>query len=313
MKIISFNDIANLQISPLQCIEWAKFILKNKYQCILPTKISMKMENDIFINTMPSFIPAINRHGLKIVSRYPSRTPSLISEIILYDSSNGDTLALMDGTWITAMRTGAIAALSIQTFQKNNTSQYAMMGLGNTARATLLCLSELYQEKELYIKLLAYKGQEKIFIDRFKEYPNLKFKVCSNTEELIKDSDVVISCITATNNLIAFDEYFKEGVTVIPIHTRGFQNCDLFFDKIYADDTDHVSNFKYFNQFKYFNEVSKVLINEDEGRKSDMERILVYNIGISLHDIYFASQIYNLITDNIQNKELFTENKKFWL
>ena len=87
----------------------------------------------------------------------------------------------------------------------------------------------------------------------------------------------------------------------------------MFFDKIYADDTDHVSNFKYFNQFKYFNEVSKVLINEDEGRKSDMERILVYNIGISLHDIYFASQIYNLITDNIQNKELFTENKKFWL
>lgn len=313
MKIISFNDIKGLQISPLQCLEWAKFILMNKYNCTLPPKISMKMENDIFVNTMPSFIPTINRYGVKIVSRYPLRTPSLISEIALYDSLNGETLALMDGTWITAMRTGAVAALSIQTFQKKDAYQYAFLGLGNTARATLLCLSELYKKKELHINLLAYKGQEKIFIERFKEYSNLKFQIYNNTEELINDSDVIISCITATNSLIAPDECFKEGVTLIPVHTRGFQNCDLFFDKIYADDTAHVNNFKYFNLFKYFNEVSKVLINEDLGRTSNTERILVYNIGISLHDIYFASQIYDLITNDTQNKKLFTENKKFWL
>ena len=31
-------------------------------------------------------------------------------------------------------------------------------------------------------------------------------------------------------------------MTVIPVHTRGFQNCDLFFDKVFADDTDHVKD-----------------------------------------------------------------------
>lgn len=71
-------------------------------------------------------------------------------------------------------------------------------------------------------------------------------------------------------------------------------NCDLFFDKVYADDTDHVKHFKYFNQFKRFAEVSDVLNGAAEGRQSDSERILVYNIGLSMHDIYFAAKIYQL-------------------
>ena len=260
MKIIDFNTISNLNISAIQAIDWVEHILLKKYECELPAKISMKMPEDVFINTMPSSIPEEKRHGVKIVSRYPLRTPSLVSEIILYDSVAGETLALMDGTWITAMRTGAVAALSIKKLQATQAAQYAFMGLGNTARATLICLSEILGNKDLNIKLLAYKKQEKDFITRFKDYPNLHFTVCDNTKDLVFGSDIIVSSITSADGLIAPDEYFKEGCVVIPIHTRGFQNCDLFFDKVFADDTAHVKEFKYFSRFKQFNEFSKVLL-----------------------------------------------------
>lgn len=313
MKIIGFDTISDLHIAPVQCIEWAKHMLLNKYECSLPPKISLKMKGDIFVNTMPSCIPEINRHGVKVVSRYPQRMPALVSEILLYDSISGETLAFMDGTWITAMRTGAVAALSAQTFQKSGANQYAFMGLGNTARATLVCLAELFRNKDLYIKVLAYKNQERDFIKRFEMYSNLHFSVCDNTKTLINGSDVVISCITSASGQIATDEEFKPGVTVIPVHTRGFQNCDLFFDKVFADDTDHVKDFKYFKSFKQFDEVSKVLLKKSVGRASEQERILVYNIGISLHDIYFASKIYDLVTNESMQVVLSTNNNKFWL
>lgn len=313
MKIIDFNAINNLHISPAQCIEWAKHMLINKYECSLPPKISIKMDGDVFVNTMPSYIPEVNRYGVKIVSRYPQRLPALVSEILLYDATNGEILAFMDGRWITAMRTGAIAALSAQLFQRPEMNRYAFMGLGNTARATLICLAELFKHKDLDIKVLAYKEQEIDFINRFKNYTNLHFSICNNTKELINGSDVIISCITSATGQIADDQYFKPGVVVIPIHTRGFQNCDLFFDKIFADDTNHVKDFKYFSSFKKFDEVSNVLLKKAAGRESEQERILIYNIGISLHDIYFASKIYDIVANDLPQVILSTNKDKFWL
>src|SRR5690606_38639268 len=109
-------------------------------------------------------------------------------------------------------------------------------------------------------------------------------QICETNEELIRNSDVVVSALTVSDNLIGEDEWYKKGVLVIPIHTRGFQNCDLFFDKVFADDKSHVEGFKHFGQFKYFNEIDKILKNEDEGRRTEDERILSYNIGIALHD-----------------------------
>ena len=95
------------------------------------------------------------------------------------------------------------------------------------------------------------------------------------------------------------------------MHTRGFQNCDLFFDKVFADDTNHVKGFKYFDKFQSFAELSEVLTGQKNGRASDEERILSYNIGIALHDIYFASKIYTLCSSEEVNLSQICE--KAWI
>ena len=97
-----------------------------------------------------------------------------------------------------------------------------------------------------------YKNQAEKFCDDFSDL-NLKMNVVDNVKLLIEDSDVVVSAITETTELICEDNsVYGEGVLLVPIHTRGFQNCDLFFDKIFADDTDHVKGFKYFSKFQNF-------------------------------------------------------------
>lgn len=312
MKFIDFEAINKLNLSPSICLEWVETALRMKYDCCLPSKISMKIGSEVFFNTMPSYIPVCERFGVKVVSRFPQRKPSLLSDILLYESNTGNALALMDGSWITAMRTGAVAALSIKYLKSSQAKEYAFIGLGNTARATLLCLISALNEP-LHIRLLAYKGQEQLFIDRFKDYPELSFSIYENTEDLISGSDVIVSCVTVANDLFASDEYYKPGVLVVPVHTRGFQNCDLIFDKVYADDTNHVSEFKYFSRFKQFDEFANVLLKNNLGRTSDEERILAYNIGIALHDIYFASKIYDKIKDSLPDVVSCMTEEKFWV
>ena len=70
--------------------------------------------------------------------------------------------------------------------------------------------------------------------------------------------------------------------------------------------------FKNFDKFKKFAEVAQVLRSEAVGRESDDERILIYNIGISLHDIYFANKIEKMCS-NGTNISLNAPTEKFWV
>lgn len=318
MKIVTFDEIKALGITPFQCFAWVDEMLKNKAQSILPPKISLHLPDDAFCNVMPCVID-MDQHGkiggVKIVNRYLDREPSLDSRLLLINMDNGEFLALMDANWITAMRTGAVAVHSINLLAKKDFETVAIMGLGNTARATLLILAEKYKDKDLNIKLLKYKGQEQLFVERFSEYKNLHFSYVDNVELLVKKSDVVISCVTYTENDFCSDDCFEEGVLVVPVHTRGFTNCDLFFDKVYADDKGHVCHFKNFDKFNFFAEVSDVVNESAPGRENDRERILAYNIGLSIHDINYAAHIYEMIGKNedLLNIEMNTPKEKFWI
>lgn len=321
MKFITFQDICNLNILPEECFAWVENALQEKDNAILPPKISLKPRDGVFCNVMPSMIPTASglAGGIKAVTRYPNRVPCLQSQILLMDADSGEFLALMDGTWITAMRTGAVAAHAIMLLAKKNYRTIGMMGLGNTARATLMILAEKNPDREYDIKLLKYKGQELNFIERFSCHPRLHFSVVDTPEAMVKGSDVVISGATYLPQDICPDDCFDEGVLVVPIHTLGFTNCDFFFDKVFADDRGHVCHFRNFDKFRKFAEVSDVTSGRVPGRESDMERILAYNIGISIHDINFASRIYNRMRENAElfaklpDVDMCNPEQKFWV
>ncbi len=321
MKIISFEDVKALNISSTDCYHWVEEMIKNKKNAQLPAKTHMNMPGNIFCNVMPSIIPlsdSITAGGVKIVTRYPERKPSLDSKILLFNALSGEFLALMDGNWITAMRTGAVAAHSVIHFAKTNWNTIGMIGLGNVARTSLLVLASMI-DKQIKIKLLRYKDQAEDFQRRFSGYTNLEFVIVDSVEECIKGSDVVISCATYFEDDIAKDEWFDEGVLIVPVHTRGFTNCDLFFDKVYADDTGHVDHFKNFSKFRYYAEVSDVVNGKAVGRENDQERIIAYNIGVSIHDINYAAHIYQMMKNKpeLYNKLIDTNmhdpTDKFWI
>ena len=297
MKSITNSEIVALNISATECVDWVREAFIMKSECQLPAKISVHPTGNDFFTTMPCLLPKeYGRFGAKVVSRIVGRVPALKSDMMLFDSNNGELLALVDCDWITAMRTGAVAALAIKTFRNSTAKEYAFIGLGSTARATLTCLLESCKDEQLNIRLFKYKDQAEKIVEEYKHYPNATFTIVDNTADLVRGADVVVSCITDASGLLVEDEsLFKPGVLVVPVHTRGFQNCDTTFDKVYADDTDHVKGFKYFSEFKEFHQIEEVLKGEVKGRESDSERILSYNIGLGLHDVLYASRIYDML------------------
>lgn len=315
MKIISQEQIKGLNISPATCVEWVKESFSLKETAQLPAKISLHPQGNDFFNTMPCLLPEpYHYYGVKVVHRIKGATPALGSDLLLYNSQTGELLAMLDADWITTMRTGAVATLAMQTFRKSNAKTYGFLGLGNTGRATMLCLLESEPDVMHHVILMKYKNQAELFMERFKEYPNVSFCICDNINELVSQSDVIVSCITEAQGLLCENNnLYKEGCLVVPVHTRGFQNCDLFFDKVYADDTAHVCGFKYFDRFKQFGEIQDVISKKIKGRESEKERILSYNIGLGLHDIVYASKIYEVLKEQSNDIRIVRETEKFWI
>ena len=317
VTIIQQAQIEQLHISPAECIEWVRSGFLGKDEAQMPAKLSVHPQGEDFMTTMPCLIPeegGTRYFGIKLVSRIESQTPTLKSDITLYDSTTGQLLALMDGDWITAMRTGAVAALAARTFERQGTDTYSMIGLGNIARAVALCLIEDHKDQPITIRLMRYKDQAEQFIKRFKDYKNVTFEIIDDKRSFVAEADVLISCVTvATDLLFPDDSLYKKGVTVIPVHVRGFQNCDLFFDKVFGDDTGQIEKFKYFNRFRQYDEIHHVLQGKNPGRTSDDERILSYNYGIALHDIVFASKIYEKVEDSGQSFDYVRQTQKIWV
>lgn len=295
MKVLTDNDIEALGIAPRQCVQWAERSLLSKPNADLPPKTWQHFPNDVFVNTMPCYVPEINRYGVKVVTRHPGLHPALKSKILLVDMANGDCLACMDGNWITAMRTGAVAALAGKTFVNNyESAAFGFVGLGNMAHSTMKCLCSLL-DRPHDIWLLRYKNQAEEFAAAFANEPNVKFHFTDSREELVSRTQALYSCVTVMNEQFLPASAYPQGYTLIPVHMRGFQDCDVVFDRIFGDDTGHLRCFQHFNEFKAFAEFTDVLSGKAVGRQSAEERIISYNIGLGLHDVWFASNIYDIM------------------
>jgi ornithine cyclodeaminase/alanine dehydrogenase len=312
VKIIDYRKIRDLNIDPIEFYEWIDKSLGLKHRSSLPAKTSISLPGNGFFNVMPCVMPSIGSFGVKMVNRYPGREPAMDSQILLYDNETGKLEAILDGNYITAMRTGAVTAHSIKLLAKQDFKTIGFIGLGNTAYATMDILLRIFEGRDLEIGLYKYKGQEKAFMERYSGRGNVRFTLHDDHRTLIHRSDVVISCVTYTEGDFCGEDAFREGCTVIPVHTRGFMCCDASFDKVFADDVKHVSGFKNFDKFKSLCEVGKVVAGECPGRENDSERILVYNIGIGLHDVFFARMVFDMIRSS-ETADLKPPNEKYWV
>lgn len=312
MKILRHPDIMNLHIDDALAYEWIRESFLQKPETYLPPKISMK-DDSTFINVMPCILRNEMKAGVKIVTRFPERVPTLNSEIMLYDYESGNPLALLDGNYITALRTGAAAALNVETLAVQNYSEIGVIGFGNITRKTLDVLFAVMLKRKIRVKLYNYKNHFELLCARYAEYDNIEFTAVDTYEAVVENSDVIISALTYAEDNLCADEYFKPGCLVVPVHTRGFMNCDLFFDRFVVDDVGHVQGFKYFSEFESkMVELSAVLRGEGAGRRSSLEKVMAYSIGIAIHDVFFAGKIYEMV-NGMGEVDLCPPKEKYWV
>lgn len=297
MKIISYSDIQKLNITPEQSYKWIDYVLRNRNKFILPTKVRIPLEGSDYCNLMPCSMPEGGFFGLKVINRSELRREqgslNLDSQILLYDYATANLKAIMDGNYITTIRTAAVAVHSILNFVEKFET-ISMIGLGNIGVAIGDILFDLVKDKKFTVKLFKYKDHAERYIERFRRYSNITFITCDDYDTLMSESDLIISSVTYAESDFCNPSVYKKGCTIIPVHMRGFMECDLAFDHIIVSDMVRAKGFKYFDQYKKVSLTDDVLAGKISVRENEEDRVLIYNLGLAITDLYFASKIYEM-------------------
>lgn len=109
------------------------------------------------LRSMPAYISGegFDIAGIKSVNVHPQNAalhlPSVMAVIILNDPQTGFPLAVMDGTYLTSIRTGAGGAVAAKYLSRENSQVAGFVGCGAQARAQLSCLLEVRDIRKIKI------------------------------------------------------------------------------------------------------------------------------------------------------------------
>ena len=100
----------------------------------MPPRIAATTDEGL-LAAMPAYLPSVGL-GCKLVTLFPHNTdrPTHQAAIVLFDPENGSPVALIDGTYITATRTAAVAALAARLLARADAKVLAIIGTGVQAR-----------------------------------------------------------------------------------------------------------------------------------------------------------------------------------
>lgn len=86
---------------------------------------------------MPASVPAVGGLGVKVVSVYPTnaerKLPTVLALVTLLDAETGQPLAILDGTFLTALRTGAVSGQATALLARDDVQTLLCLGAGAQA------------------------------------------------------------------------------------------------------------------------------------------------------------------------------------
>jgi ornithine cyclodeaminase/alanine dehydrogenase-like protein (mu-crystallin family) len=313
---LSAQDVADVGLAMAEIIKALErmFREKGKGEVEMPPKPGIHPRKDAFIHAMPAFLPGFAAAGMKWVSGYPSNAerglPYISGLLILNDPATGIPIAVMDATWITAMRTGAATAVAARALARSDSQTLGVIACGVQGRSNLEALSCVFELKSVKAYDIVSEAAERYAAEMSEAYA-LEVEVVDHPRDAVAGLDLVV---TSGPILKQPDPPIEAGWL-----SPGAFACALDFDSYWggaalreADKlaTDDMGQLEYYRGVGFFGEtpqpygdLGEIVSGRKPGRESDHERAICINLGLALEDMATAS----LIHERARQKGIGTE------
>lgn len=198
IRILSATDV-QAAITMTEAIEAMRdaFAALSSGKATVPLRVALEMDDGVSL-FMPAHLPGLGPAAAKVVSVHPGNVerglPMIHAVVLVIDPRTGMPLALMDGTWLTALRTGAVGGLAADLLARVDASTAAVFGAGVQARTQLDALRAVRDIREVRV-VDPVSAAADAFVA---EIQGLVARRVEDADEAIAGADVVIAATTSS-------------------------------------------------------------------------------------------------------------------
>jgi ornithine cyclodeaminase len=165
-------------------------------EATVPVRVVLETSHGVSL-FMPAHLKERDSAGVKIVSvnegNAQSGLPVIHAIVIVLDTLTGCPIALMDGTWLTALRTGAVGGLAADLLARKDAATVALFGAGVQARTQLEAVRCVRDITEVRVVSRTTKSAQ----DLAGELSGVDAISLDDPDEAVAGADIII---TATNS-----------------------------------------------------------------------------------------------------------------
>ncbi|MHA3962415.1 MAG: ornithine cyclodeaminase family protein [Candidatus Thorarchaeota archaeon SMTZ1-45] len=262
------------------------------------------------VDIKSGFVEDFRLMGTKIASGFYDNQkkglPPGIAVIVLLDLKTSMPLAIMDGTHITAYRTGAAGAVAASFLARKDSERIGIVGAGTQGCMQLLALRELFDIQNVKVWDIKQEMATR-YKDQMSKQLSIDIQVVNKPDAAVPDSDILVTATPSRKALINADS-IHDGIHINAIGADGpgKQELDPHImtraSKIVVDSLEqcrkigeiqHALNQGIINESKIHAEIGEIINGKKSGRESDDEITLFDSTGLSAQDIAAAKIVYD--------------------
>ncbi|MGH9346757.1 MAG: ornithine cyclodeaminase family protein [Vicinamibacterales bacterium] len=246
----------------------------------------------------------VNAMGMKVLARFPDNPSGMNvgSLVTLFDPDDGFPLALMDGVYITGIRTGAGGGLSARYCAREGSRRVAVVGAGVQARFNLVAVARLMPgvtEGTVFSRSTDHREQ---FASRLRDETGIHLKPVATVEAAVRGADIVI---TATNSPdpVLLPAHVEPGQHIVGagINTE-IDPSVVRLSRVIADGKSNAREEGKFavavragavGESDLEVELGEVILGKAPGRRSPDEITLFDSSGLAIQDVACAQHVYD--------------------
>jgi ornithine cyclodeaminase len=278
-------------------------------RAVVPLRTRLSIPNSSALSLfMPAYVRSVEDQALaiKVVSLFPTNPARglayIQAAVLVFDPETGRAIALLEGSSLTAIRTGAAGGAAIDLLARKDSKIVAVFGAGAQGRTQLAAASSARKIETAFI-FDADKEKAKAFVKEMKTL-TIDLRVAQSAREAIEHADIICTATTATKPVFA-DKDLQAGshISAVGSYTPEMQEVPaetLRRAKIFVDSRaasleeagDIIQPIRagLFDESHICGELGEVVLGRVPGRQSDDEITYFKSVGVAVQDA-MAAQI----------------------
>ena len=295
IRILSANDVRTA-LPMLKAIDAMKvaFGQLSADQATVPLRPHIFTDKGVTL-FMPAYLHQSQDLGVKVVSIYGDNPsvglPRITATVLILDPETGLPKAFMDGSSLTAIRTGAGGGLAAELLSRRDSKTVALFGAGVQARTQLSAVMAVREIRGVNLISRTQASAQKLAaeIETWVNPPSVN--LVSTPQQAVQDADIVITATTSATPLFDGNDLSPgTHVTAVGAYTpeaREVDSVTVQRARVIVDSREAClaeAGALIIPKVQIDAEIGEIVNGEKPGRQSDDEITFFKSVGVAVQD-----------------------------